>query len=104
MTPELKTACEVIFQEHKISTQPMKWSKDTFRGRISIGLYEVARETLVKKNIIVQHKKANKVFTLLNHDVATANSFDEAEKIIVTEQPAIAMQLASDTASYIHAL
>jgi hypothetical protein len=102
MTPELKTACEVIFQEHKTSTQPIKWSKDTFRGRISIGLSEVARETLVKKNIIVQPNKANKVFTLLNPDVATATSFEEAEKIIVTKKPAIAMQLAYDPEAYIN--
>jgi hypothetical protein len=102
MTPELKTACEVVFQEHKISTQPIKWNKDAFRGRISIGLSEMARETLVKKNIIIQPNKANKIFTQLNPDVATAASFEEAEKIIVTRKPAIAMALNYDPEAYIN--
>jgi len=82
MTPELKTACELIFHEHKVSTQPIKWTRDVFRGRISIGLSEMARETLVKKNIIVLPDKSKKIFTQLNPEVANANSFEEAEQLI----------------------
>lgn len=90
MTPELKTACELVFQEHKLSAQPIKWSRDAFRGRISIGLSEMAKETLVKKNIIVWPDKSKKVFTKLNPDVATAQNFEEAEKMIATKKPVLA--------------
>src|ERR1700748_2548336 len=88
MTPELKTACELIFQEHKISTAPIKWSKDSFRGKISIGLSEMAKETLVKKNMILLPDRSKKVFTKLNPNVAAAGSFEEAEKIIGTNSVA----------------
>lgn len=91
MTPELKTACELVFQEHKLSAQPIKWSRDAFRGRISIGLSEMAKETLVKKNIIVWPDKSKKIFTKLNPDVATARSFEEAEKMIEMKTPAMAV-------------
>jgi len=87
MTPELKTACELIFQEHKLSAQPIKWNRDAFRGRISIGLSEMAKETLVKKNIILLPAQSKKLFTQLNPDVAGAHSFEEAEKIIETKIP-----------------
>src|SRR6185369_13502866 len=90
MTPELKTACELVFQEHKLSAQPIKWSRDAFRGRISIGLSEMAKETLVKKNIIVWPDKSKKIFTKLNPDVAMARSFEEAEKMIETRKPMLA--------------
>ena len=90
MTPELKTACELVFQEHKLSAQPIKWSRDAFRGRISIGLSEMAKETLVKKNIILWPDKSKKIFTKLNPDVATARSFEEAEKMIQTKKPVLA--------------
>ncbi|HEY7160021.1 MAG TPA: hypothetical protein VH815_02125 [Acidobacteriota bacterium] len=89
MTPELKTACELVFQEHKLSAQPIKWSRDVFRGRITIGLSELAKETLVKKNIILWPDKSKKIFTTLNPDVATARSFEEAEKMIETKKPAL---------------
>ncbi|MFI5130394.1 MAG: hypothetical protein ACHQFX_10405 [Chitinophagales bacterium] len=82
MTPELKTACEVVFQEHKVSPQPIKWNSDTFRGRISLGLSDLAKDTLVKKNIIILPNKSKKILTLLNPAVATAASFEEAEDII----------------------
>jgi len=101
MTPELKIACEVVFQEHKISTQPIKWDKDAFRGRISIGLSAMAKETLVKKNIILLPNKAKKVFTQLNPDVASADSFEEAEKIIVTKVPALVSSGDYDANKYI---
>ena len=87
MTPELKTACEVVFQEHKVSAQPIKWSRDSFRGRISIGLCEMAKETLVKKNIILLPNKSKKVLTQLNPAVAEAHSFEEAEMIIENKIP-----------------
>ena len=90
MTPELKTACELVFQEHKLSAQPIKWSRDAFRGRISFGLSEMAKETLVKKNIILWPDKSKKIFTKLNPDVATASSFEEAEKMIETKKPVLA--------------
>lgn len=83
MTPELKTACEVVFQEHKASNQ-IKWNRDAFRGQISIGLSELAKETLVRKNIILLPDKSRKVITLLNPAVAGAGSFEEAEEIIIT--------------------
>ena len=90
MTPELKTACELVFQEHKLSAQPIKWHRDAFRGRISIGLTEMAKETLVKKNIILWPDKSKKIFTKLNPDVASASSFEEAEKMIETKKPVLA--------------
>lgn len=90
MTPELRTACELVFQAHKSSAQPIKWHRDAFRGRISIGLSEMAKETLVKKNIILWPDKSKKIFTKLNPDVATARSFEEAEKMIETRKPVLA--------------
>src|SRR6476620_4887101 len=90
MTPELKTACELVFQEHKLSAQPIKWTRDIFRGRISIGLSEMAKETLVKKNIILWPDKSKKIFTKLNPDVASAHSFEEAEKMVETKKPLLA--------------
>ena len=90
MTPELKTACELVFQEHKLSTQPIKWTRDIFRGRISIGLSEMAKETLVKKNIILWPDKSKKIFTKLNPDVASAHSFEEAERMVETKKPLLA--------------
>jgi hypothetical protein len=90
MTPELKTACELVFQEHKLSAQPIKWSRDAFRGRISIGLSEMAKDTLVRKNIILWPDKSKKIFTKLNPDVASARSFEEAEKMIETKKPVLA--------------
>src|SRR6478736_4248613 len=94
MTPELKTACELVFQEHKLSPQPIKWHRDAFRGRISIGLCEMAKETLVRKNIILWPDRSKKIFTKLNPDVATAHSFEEAEKMIETKKPALAIMPA----------
>ena len=96
MTPELKTACELVFQEHKLSAQPIKWSSDAFRGRISFGLSEMAKETLVKKNIILWPDKSKKIFTKLNPDVVTASSFEEAEKMIETKKPVLATMPAME--------
>ena len=96
MTPELKTACEVIFQEHKVSTQPIKWNSETFRGRISLGLSDLAKETLVKKNIIILPNRAKKVITQLNPAVATALTFEEAE-VIIMNKGRVATVSATDT-------
>ena len=52
MTPELKNACEVVFQGHKTSVKPITWNKDAFRGRLPFGLSAMAKEILVSKNII----------------------------------------------------
>src|SRR5690242_5668765 len=86
MTPELRTACEVVFQEHKVSAQPIKWSSETFRGRISLGLSDLAKDTLVKKKIIVVPNKSKKVITQLNPVVASAASFEEADDIITNNK------------------
>jgi hypothetical protein len=45
----------------------------------------MAKQTLVKKNIILLPNKTKRVFTQLNPDVATAANFEEAEKIIATK-------------------
>jgi hypothetical protein len=100
MTPELKTACELVFQEHKVSTQ-IKWNKDAFRGRISIGLSELAKETLVRKNVIFLPDKSKKIITLLNPAVAAAASFEEAEEIIVNKRPAVVTRVADDRSTLI---
>ncbi|MBL7744617.1 MAG: hypothetical protein JNN00_14195 [Chitinophagaceae bacterium] len=88
MTPELKKACEVIFQEHKTSSQ-IKWDREAFRGRISIGLSEMAKQTLVKRNIILLPDKSKKIVTLLNPAVASAGTFEEADEMIVNKVAAL---------------
>jgi hypothetical protein len=50
----------------------------------------MAKETLVKKNIILWPDKSKKIFTKLNPDVATARSFEEAERMIETKKPVLA--------------
>jgi len=101
MTPELKSACEFVFQEHKLSADPIKWNKHVFHGKISVGLSEMAKETLVKKNIILLPAKSKKLVTQLNPDVAAAGSFEEAEKIIVTKTPSLVATSAYDAETYI---
>jgi hypothetical protein len=96
MTPELKSACEVVFQEHKLSAHPVKWSRDTFHGKISAGLSEMAKLTLVDKNIILPNKQ-KRIFTQLNPCVAAAGSFEEAEKMIETKVPAIEKAASIET-------
>ena len=87
MTPELRSACELIFQQHKVSGQRIKWDKDVFRGQISIGLSEMAKETLVKKSIILLPVKSKRTFTELNPAVAAADSFEEAARMIERKIP-----------------
>lgn len=81
MTPELKKACEVVFQEHKTSGQ-IKWDREAFLGRMSIGLSEMAKQTLVKKKIILLPDKSKKIITRLNPAVASAGTIEEAEYMI----------------------
>ena|SRR5882724_2309632 len=97
MTPELKTACELVFQEHKISAEPIKWNKDAFHGRISIGLSEMAKQTLVNKKIIILPNKTKKVFTQLNPEVFAASSFEEAEKMVGNKIQAPVIHHTADT-------
>jgi hypothetical protein len=82
MTPELKTACEVVFQEHKTSPSPINWNKDAFRGRLPFGLSAKAKETLVEKNVIYSPNPAKKIFTLLNPLAASATTVEEAEELV----------------------
>jgi hypothetical protein len=96
MTPELKTACELVFQEHKASQQ-IKWSRDSFRGQISIGLSELAKETLVQKHIIILPNKSKKIVTFLNPVVATAGSVEEAERLIANSPEPIVMSRVAET-------
>jgi hypothetical protein len=81
MTPELRTACEVVFQEHKTADNPITWNRNAFRGRISIGLCEMAKETLLKRNVIYFPNRAKKTITLLNPAVAAATTFEEAAEM-----------------------
>ena len=85
MTPELKVACEAVFQEHRASIHGIDWKKDVFRGRISTGLSEKAKETLLMKNIICYPNPAKKAITLLNPRVTAASTCDEAEKILLNK-------------------
>jgi hypothetical protein len=100
MTPELKTACELIFQEHKLSNQ-IKWGKDSFRGQLSIGLSELAKETLVKKKIIFLPNKSKKIITLLNPAVASASNFEEAEGMIANKTQAAVVSVGKEEPIYI---
>jgi len=85
MTPELKVACEAVFQEHRASIRGIDWKKDIFRGRISTGLSEKAKETLLMKNIIYYPNPVKKAITLLNPRVTAASSCDEAEKVLLNK-------------------
>lgn len=89
MTPELRRACELIFQEHKTAAQPINWHKDLFRGRISIGLSEIAKETLLKNKIIQYAHQGKKTTTILQPGVATAVTFEEALVIALHTTPTI---------------
>jgi hypothetical protein len=100
MTPELKKACEVVFQEHKLSGQPIKWNRDIFHGRISLGLTEKAKMTLVEKNIIFSPDKTKKIITQLNPTVAAATSFEEAEGMIENKIPTVVTSMADEQTTY----
>ena len=91
MTPELKNACELVFQEHKRATEPISWTKDSFRGRLSFGMAALAKETLVRRNIICPRNPAKKTFTILNPMATGAASFEEAEEMIQNKRPVIVL-------------
>src|SRR4051812_31056823 len=91
MTPELKKACELVFQEHKIATGPISWTKDSFRGRLSFGMAALAKETLERRNIICPRNPAKKSFTILNPMATSASSFEEAEEMIQNKRPVIVL-------------
>ncbi len=84
MTPELKKACEVVFQEHKSAEQPIAWNEEAFGGKISIGLREMAKETLAEKQIIryISKGKGKRTITILNPAASTAGSFEEAASLL----------------------
>ena len=85
MTPELRLACEAVFQEHRTRIQGIDWKKDVFRGRISTGLSEKAKETLLVKKIIYCPNPVKKAVTLLNPRVSAASTCDEAESILLNK-------------------
>jgi hypothetical protein len=99
MTPELKIACEVVFQEHKTS-HPISWNKDIFRGRVSIGLSEKAKETLVSKNVIYFPNRAKKAITVLNPSVAAAATFEEAVEIVQNKLTASVSDIIKEQPAY----
>jgi hypothetical protein len=101
MTPELKTACELVFQEHKTSAGPINWNKDAFRGRLSFGMSAMAKETLVSKRIIYLPNPEKKIITLLNPVVAAAASFEEAEELIQKRVPSLVTNIVDDQPAYI---
>lgn len=85
MTPELKTACELVFQEHKTNGDPINWNKDTFRGQLSFGLSAMAKETLLERNIIYTPNPSKKALTVLNPLAVAATNFEEAVELIQTK-------------------
>ena len=70
-----------------------------FRGQLSLGLSELAKETLVEKKIIILPNKSKKIITLLNPAVASASSFEEAEEMIGNNIPTAQVRAASPTPS-----
>ena len=101
MTPELKVACELVFQEHKTSRKPISWNKDSFRGRISFGLAAMAKETLEKRNIICPLNPAKKTITALNPSAATAANFEEAGEIIQNKIPVLVTNKVEHKHAYV---
>ena len=87
MTPELQIACEAIFQEHKVKNNSISWNKDAFRGRISTGVLDLAKETLLNKNIIYYPNPGKKILTKLNPEIMAAHSFAEAEILVLNRKP-----------------
>lgn len=82
MTPELKRACELVFQEHKASAIPINWAKDIFKGRLPFGLSAMAKEILVKKNIIYSPNPSKRILTSLNPAAVGASTLEEAEALL----------------------
>lgn len=96
MTPELKVALDVVLQEHKNVNHSVTWNRDAFRGRLSTGLTEMAKDTLLRKKIILYPNPAKKILTVLNPLAVGASSFEEAESMVNSTvsvlYPAPAMQ------------
>lgn len=101
MTPELRTACEVVFQQHKTSPDPVNWNKDPFRGRVSMGLRDLAKDTLVRKNVIYFPNPQKKINTALNPAVTEADSYQEALEIIEVGAPAFATSFVESKPTYV---
>jgi hypothetical protein len=100
MTPELKKACELVFQDHKASSEPINWHKDSFQGRLSFGMAALAKQTLENRNIICAVKNAKKTMTVLNPLAVSANSFEEAEEQVKNITPALVVNEAEDPVSF----
>jgi|SRR5688572_17350279 len=101
MTPELKAACELVFQEHKASGKPFNWNKDSFRGRLSFGLAAMAKQTLEKRNIICTLNPAKKTITTLNPLAVTAANFEEATEMVQNKIPVLVTNKVDDEPAYI---
>ncbi len=96
MTPELQKACELIFQEHKESTEPIIWNKDSFLGRLPFGLSALAKQTLEAKNIIQAVGHSKKTMTVLNPEVAAASSFEQADEWVQAKAPKLVVETTVD--------
>jgi len=101
MTPELKAACELVFQEHKTARKPINWNKDSFRGRISFGLAAMAKETLEKRNIICALNPAKKTITALNPSAVNAANFEEAGEMIQNKIPVLVTNKVAHKHAYV---
>ena len=101
MTPELKNACELVFQEHKLAATPVNWTKDAFRGRLSFGMAALAKETLEKRNIIRPRNPAKKTYTILNPAAFAAGNFEEAEEIIQNKKPVAVLSKETTERQYV---
>lgn len=101
MTPELKNACELVFQEHKACVEPINWNKNSFNGRLSFGMAALARQTLENRNIIQTIKQSKKTLTVLNPIVLAAASFEEAEEWIQEKTPELVHNRGFDQVEYI---
>jgi len=102
MTPELRSACELVFLEHKISSRSINWGKNVFHGRLSLGMSEMAKLTLIDKKIIYLPNPEKKKHTLLNPIVATAANFEEAEELIQKGVPELVANIPVDRPTYIN--
>ncbi|SRR5260221_2014233 len=101
MTPELRIACEVVFQEHKTSLKPITWSKDAFRGRLPFGLSAMAKEILVSKNIISFPNPEKKMITRLNPVAIAASNFEEADELVQKRVHSFVTSIPGDQPAYI---
>jgi hypothetical protein len=101
MTPELKQACELIFQEHKTSRLPIDWNKNVFQGRIAFHLSALAKQTLEKRNIIWTVNGRKKSTTILNPDASLAASFEEAEELILNKYAVVIAEEEKNKFEYI---